>query len=322
MKNKELYYFLFSYCFIVKGKEMNIIFNAQKKEVTYIPNCVLNLIELFDTNNIGQIYQYYDNQKNELDGIISFLKNRGLIGLRRKNEVFPPIEIEYDTPELIKHMVVEYSNKYPFVHLCQIINSLLTKFIEIRYVDNFSVISLDQINGEMELLSKTTIKSAQIIIDYQYSRQLCLLNDQENFKIISSIIFFNSPYDYEIKWNNKNVYYVKSNYSRILYSENKYNKNFIFDLHYFILSHLYNPYYYKRLCIDKDGYLMNCLKNRKHFGNILNDDIQEIIQQEDFRCLWHASHDKITNIKDSPLRYNMYITNDLKINTDGTFTII
>lgn len=79
-----------------------------------------------------------------------------------------------------------------------------------------------------------------------------------------------------------------------------------------MLSHSYNPYYYKRVCIDENGNIKNCLKNEKVTGNVNMDNIVEVTRQREFQELWFASCDKIIDIKDNPLRYNMYVTNQLK----------
>lgn len=98
--------------------------------------------------------------------------------------------------------------------------------------------------------------------------------------------------------------------------------NYILDFQYFILSHSYNPYYYKRLCIDENGSIKNCLKSKRCFGNVKKDDIMQVVQQEDFRELWSVSCDKIIDIKDNPMRYNMYVTNQLKKEQNGFYSII
>ena len=48
----------------------------------------------------------------------------------------------------------------------------------------------------------------------------------------------------------------------------------------------------------------------------------QVIHQEDFRELWSVSCDKIIDIKDNPMRYNMYVTNQLKKEKNGFYSII
>lgn len=320
--NKQQFYFLLPYCFIVKGEKMNIIFNAQKNDVVYIPDCITTLIELFNENNIEMIEQIYNNQKRNFVDTITFLKRKGLIGIKNKEDIFPQISFEYDSPEHIKHLVVEYSNRYNFDNILFYVNKLLVKFIEIRYKNVESSDDFIEIEKHLSFLYRSTVKAAQLVFDYKFSKLLYEKLKEKYFNIANSIIFYNSPYSRTETWGKKNIQYIKAGYDYIMYSNNDYKNNYILDFQYFILSHSYNPYYYKRLCIDENGSIKNCLKSKRCFGNVKKDDIMQVVQQEDFRELWSVSCDKIIDIKDNPMRYNMYVTNQLKKEQNGFYSII
>lgn len=53
-----------------------------------------------------------------------------------------------------------------------------------------------------------------------------------------------------------------------------------------------------------------------------NIDILSIINSCDFQYLWKCTCDRIIEIKDNPLRYNMYVTNNLREVGNGFFSII
>lgn len=319
--NKQLYYFLPAYCFVVRGKDMNIIYNSQRGEITFIPDNVVNLIKIFETKNIEEIKFIFHEQKNKLDDIITFLTDRNVLCTRSKDDFFPKISIEHYSPEHIKHLVVEYSNKYDFCKISSLINTLLVKFAEIRYIID-TPFNVQEISKHMSSLYKTTIKSVQIVIDYKYSKDLFSMSNLTEFNIVCRIILFNSPFNRSEVWGQKNIQFVKYAYPYIKYSNNDYNKNYIFDLRYFMLSHTYNPYYYKRLCVNEDGDFMNCLKCEKHFGNINNDNVLDVVNKKEFRELWYAAYDKVKDIRDNPMRYNMYLTNCLRKEKDGLYTIL
>lgn len=320
--NNQLYYFLLPYCFIVKGKSKNIIFNAQQCEVTFVSESIINLIDLFDSNSKEEIERIYSDQSQDLNNIISYLQGKNLIYLKDKNDIFPDINIEYQSPEHIKHLVVEYSLKYNFNDILLSINKLLVKYLEIRYISLSSIDSIQEIKEHMASLYQSTVKAVQLIIDYKYSKQLFAVCKQKDFDIISNIVFFNSPFTRSEMWEKKNIEYVKVEYNYIKFSNNNYNKNYILDMYYFMLSHCYNPYYFKRLCVDEDGNIKNCLKSNKSFGNIGIDNLLEIIHQEDFRELWNVTPDRIIDIKDNAMRYNMYITNCLEKTGSGYYKLI
>ena len=114
----------------------------------------------------------------------------------------------------------------------------------------------------------------------------------------------------------------QKDYNVKIIAYSKYDKNIILDLSYFTKAQHYNPYYYARLCISKEGNIMNCLKNKQKFGNVLRDNLFEVIKKREFKEFWYAKPDNIIEIKDNPLRYNMFLTNDLNKLSNGLFELI
>lgn len=317
----NLFYFVFPYCFIVTGNTSSIIFNAQKGTVTYITDSIISLINLFEDHCISEIEEIYSNQSELFQETISYLKDKDIIGIKERTDIFPNINLNYSSPEHIKHMVIEYSNEYNINIALSFINKLLVKFIEIRFPDKINV---TEVRNILSLIYKSTVKSAQLIVDYQQKKLLFDLYKNNEFDIVSSIIFYSSPFPKSEAYNGKYFHYVKKTYCELRNSNNNYTKNYIFDLKYFILAHSFNPYYYKRLCIDRLGNIKNCLKNEQIFGNVNNNDtdIFSIINSPAFQYLWKCTSDRIIEIKDNPLRFNMFVTNNLKEAGNGFFSII
>ena len=318
---KNLYYFVFPYCFVVKGEASSIIFNAQKGIITYITDSIISLINLFEDHCISEIEEYYSDQSELLQETISYLKGKGIIGIKQKWDIFPNIDLNYSSPEHIKHLVIEYSDQYDINAATSIINKLLVKFVEIRFSEK---INIQELRYMLSQIYKSTVKSAQLVVDYQQRDLLRDVYKSNESDIVSSIIFYGSPFSKSEVYGGKCLHYVKSSYPELIVFNNNYAKNCIFDLKYFILAHSFNPYYYKRLCIDRLGCIKNCLKNEQTFGNIMdkNIDILSIINSCDFQYLWKCTCDRIIEIKDNPLRYNMYVTNNLREVGNGFFSII
>lgn len=99
-------------------------------------------------------------------------------------------------------------------------------------------------------------------------------------------------------------------------------KYLINNIQYFYECQEYNPYYNKKVSIDRKGDIKNCIKNKAVFGNILYNKLEAVIQSQAFREFWFVSHDRILEIKDSELRYNYIITNDLEKVSDQYYRLI
>ncbi len=317
----NLHYFIFPYCFIVTGSTSSIIYNAQKSTITYITDSIISLINLFGDYSISEIERIYSDQLDLLQETISYFKDKGIIGVKQKTDIFPNIDFNYSSPEHIKHMVIEYSHQYNSNAALSMINKLLVKFLEIRIPE---MITAQEIEYVLSQIYNSTIKSTQLVANYKQKNLFYNICKNKEADIISSIIFYGAPFSRSKTFGGKYFHYVKSSYNELCTSNNNYAKNCIFDLKYFILAHSFNPYYYKRLCIDKFGNIKNCLKNNQTFGNIMDKDmnILSIINSSSYRQLWKCTADRIIEIKDNPLRYNMYVTNNLREIGNGLYSII
>lgn len=80
---------------------------------------------------------------------------------------------------------------------------LLAKFVEIRYENLQFPHGIQYINEHLSILYGTTIRAAQLIVDYRFAKMLYKESHQKKFDIVSSIIFYNSPYFRSEMWDKK-----------------------------------------------------------------------------------------------------------------------
>jgi SPASM domain peptide maturase of grasp-with-spasm system len=59
----------------------------------------------------------------------------------------------------------------------------------------------------------------------------------------------------------------------------------------------------KKVCIDRKGYIKNCLSMKDNYGHIENTLIAEVIQKEDFQKMWQIKKDNIEVCKNCEFRY-------------------
>lgn len=324
MGNKELesYYSIYPHCFIVRGKEQSIVYNSQRCDITFISNDIVELIEQFQILSIAELEKLYKNCWEDYCGIVNFLKSKKLLFIKSEKDIFPDINLEYSVPEHITYMVVEYSQKIDFCKILTSIEQLLVKYIEIRFISLLSKQDIEDLKKYMAMLSISPIKSIQIISDYNNQREIMNLLDCSDFPKVISLIFYDSPNNRCCSFEGKSIEYTKVDYDSIRKFNNDFNKNLILAFPFFLEAKNYNTYYNKRVCIDKDGNIKNCLKQSNFFGNIRVDNLRDIVSRKDFQELWFASPDKIVDVKDNSLRYNMYITNDLSPIGNGLYKII
>jgi SPASM domain peptide maturase of grasp-with-spasm system len=79
--------------------------------------------------------------------------------------------------------------------------------------------------------------------------------------------------------------------------------NFSVDKDLFMETHFHNVCLNRKLCIDHKGNIKNCLSMDQIFGNIFEDDVEQIVNSPDFQKLWHIKKDEIDVCKDCEFRY-------------------
>lgn len=308
---------IFTFCKIIKGKKKAIICDFQKKNIKYIPMELADVIKLLNTSEYKDVEKLFNSQKYIFDSYVNFLIDEKFAFFSDKKNEFLSIPNYWNSPEIINNAVVEYDfDKYNMTNAIRELNDLGCKFLEIRLLCNENIEYLEKLLNTVE---DSVLCSMRILLPFSKELDLSLIRTIiTNNKKIEKVIFYQSPHD---NYSEDDIIFIKDSYQKIK-TENYRSNDVIIDLDYFIEAQNYNPYYNRKVCIDIEGNIKNCLKNKKNFGNINKVSISKVIADTDFKDLWFASPDKIEGIKDSELKYNILISNDLIKKREGLYEIL
>lgn len=320
--NENDYIILFDYCRVVTGKERCIICDFQKEKIKFIPNQMTIIIEQLQKNTIANTRAIYSQDIETFNSYIDFLLDEKFAFTYTSTTSFKNIENVWQSPEIINNATIAYDFKsYPIIPILNQLDNLLTKFIEFRF-SNFNNENIIQLTDILNNSSGNVIRSIKIIIPYgTIAINQKIIDISKQFPKVECVTFFNSPNNKSEVEDHKPISYVKKTYDDIT-KANINSKFLINNIQYFFEAQLYNPYYNKKIAIDINGDIKNCIKNQGVFGNVNNDEIKTIVTTKQFQELWNVSHDKIIGIKDSELRYNTIISNDLVKTQNGFYEIV
>jgi len=120
---------------------------------------------------------------------------------------------------------------------------------------------------------------------------------------ISYILLYEAPHDEIVTPQNIRgniVYYSKP----VSYNESSVNpQSLIVNMPLYTESLHFNTFYNRKLCIDNDGKIKNYLTQKRSFGNIFSDEIEDVISQKAFQKIWKARKDLIDVCKECEFRY-------------------
>nr|WP_321247302.1 hypothetical protein [uncultured Psychroserpens sp.] len=318
MKIKK-YFKLYSYNVPVQGDESAIIVSFQNSNYTEIPQFLCEILINFEGKEIKDIEKAYDDESNTILSYFKDLVKKEIGFFTDTPDNYPKIEFKWESPEMIKSAVIEIDSfeALNYEKLLKNLDELNCKHLEFWFSDKYTFNALKQLLINTE---DSTLRSISIILPFKKNID-SFISLSDNTSKLTDIQVYNCPK--RILLPEKNIYGIKDDIDKDFFKHKNYeNDEYIIYVDFFSESIKYNPYYNKKVCIDKEGYIKNCLSHKNRFGNIKHDNLKEIIQTEDFQDLWFACNDKIEEFKGSPFRYIMFNSNELRKNENGLYNVV
>lgn len=318
---KGQYFKLYSSCIPVMGTAGAVIINLPKVSFTKIPQFLCEILLNYQNTDLPALEQLYDDKNNTIKQHFNFLCGESLGFFTDKPEQFPSLSLDWDTPEIIKHAVLQIqdSRKFDYKNIMGQLDELLCKNMEIWFTGNYTLQELD------DFLSCTTgkvLRSVALILPYD--SHITIKGYEalaSRHKKIGEIYLHRAPESY--KDATTRVYATTddlTNFKKTFF--NIPADEYIIFLEFFTEIQKHNAYYNRKICIDADGNVKNCLTHSRNFGNIGEETIETIINETNFKELWYACNDRILGIKDSEFRYLWLNTHELEKVDDYYYRMI
>lgn len=312
---------IFTFCKIIKGTEQSIICDFQKLSIKYIPNSMVEVINMLENNEYLNVKNEFNDQKDIFKSYVSFLINEKFAFFSDERDNFMPLDTNWSSPEIINNSIIEYNfEKYDLKKTLTQLDNLNCKFIELRFLsfDDEKFIEIEKILNHCNDFGFRSLRIFIPFIDHNICTKI--YHKFKKFKKIEVIVFYNSPKE-KLIYNIQNTVFVKHSMEEIRFS-NFNDKDIIIDLKYYLEAQKYNPYYNKKVSVDLKGNIKNCVKNKTIHGNVNDTNLKTIVQSSKFQEFWYITHDKIIDVNENELRYNMLISNDLKRIDNDFYQII
>jgi SPASM domain peptide maturase of grasp-with-spasm system len=283
----------FEDCIPVRGYFRSIIMDITRKTYEFIPNMLCDAIatnKLID-NKLPQEY-------------IEFLNDNEFIFECKENELtfYPPLNNQWDYPATITNTILEIGEHHYFTKEflekiidlgCRHFVFIFTEPVTIQYLANIS-----------KLFDETPVFTIDIYCKYSKDFKN---EDFENILTqntrITYILLYESPHDEIIALQNIRgniIYYSKS----VSYTECSVNfEHLQVNMPLYTESLHYNTFYNRKLCIEKNGNIKNYFTQKKSFGNIFSDNVEEVISKKPFQKIWKIRKDVIDTCKACEFRY-------------------
>jgi SPASM domain peptide maturase of grasp-with-spasm system len=300
----DLFFSLFACCIIGKGHYRSVICDIDREEYRFLPSELIEIIELCRCKSIKDVKLHFENEyDNEIDDFLNDLANQELGFFCDDVSLYPPLNLEWDTPLKISNAIIDITNKhFTLDNLITQLNELGCSAIQIR---SYEKIEIENTLKQLVCLNKSRISNVDLLLKYDANINFDFIERilLEN-KRISNIIFHSAPLN-----STKIVLEIKSIVFQIQKIVDHQNCGIISDFHFsvniptFTESQLHNTCLNRKIGIDVDGNIKNCPSMTQSFGNIRDTTLQEALDHPDFKKYWNINKDKIHVCKDCEFRH-------------------
>jgi SPASM domain peptide maturase of grasp-with-spasm system len=289
-----------SNCIPINGSCRSLIVDFKTKKILPIPNALYEILKFHDGKTISETQTIYENRFDEIiEQYYNYLIKNDILFKCDKEECFyfPEISLDFEEPSIISNSIVEYKDILILKRAIDLLDSLFCKAVQIR-LEEFNNSELDDI---MHHINKSNISNVELIFKQ--------INVKPNFKDILLRYPRIAKIVIGLSANNTVSTFADSTILETIQKVEQQNCGFIsqqnFNIHFpsFCESLNYNSCLNKKVCINDNGFIKNCLSMSKHYGNINDVDLKEVVQSEEFQKLWHIKKDDIKVCKVCEFRH-------------------
>lgn len=303
MKNN--YFLLHSNCICVKGANRSTICDLERKEIYFIPNEIIDVVELLKRQSIAELLEDYDTESQSvIQYYIDFLEKEELGFWTNNPQFFPEISLKWEKPyKIITSIIdIEDSSNLEFSNIFNQLSDLAAFSIELRF---YYAPSLEFLSDILLKTNGLRIRNIELILFYNEHLDFENLSSLfYKFGIVSKATIYNSNQDV-IKVCERGIryIYVKQKITPNLHCGNINKDYFSINLETFTESQHHNTCLNRKISIDTDGNIKNCPSMAQSFGNIADTTLEEALAHPDFKKYWNVKKDQISVCQDCEFRH-------------------
>lgn len=297
---------LFKSCIITKGFSRGIIIDTNRGKYFTVPLTLVSFLNELSTISFDSLLKKLSSTEAEIaEEYMSFLIDNDLIFQCPDSliENFTEVSTDYDYPAHISNAVIEISDlsQYDLDFVLSQLSDLLCFNLVFVFKCKIDEVQLNQI---LNLLAKFEPDDVGLVLSNDLPVNFSDIKSRHNF--LSSFIFSNSQTTPSSEYNSSlalNITYTNNDLANCKYCGVVDATFFTLGFPHYTESLHHNTCLNRKLAIDSEGYIKNCLSMKESFGNVLNTPLAEAVVQPEFKKYWNVKKDDITKCKDCEFRH-------------------
>lgn len=308
MEQIEKEYFKLYACNVpVKGATNSCICDLQRNKLQQIPNSLFEILIEYKDKTIDEIKKEYDYKHNNIiDEYFNFLLEQEWGFMTNEPELFTEMSLDWDYPSLITNSIIDIneSSNHDYRKIFKELDDLGCEFIELRF---YNTPIYEEIKNILNLLENSKVRSVGIYFKYSdfYNLQnIKILQDLlTQFKRLDTVIIHSASNKNVVKFFTSSIIYTTEVIEDASHCGNISPQYFSINIPTFTESQKNNSCLNRKISIDIDGNIKNCPSMNNSYGNISNDSLHLVLENENFKKYWTINKDQIETCKDCEFRY-------------------
>ncbi len=302
--NHNFYFSLFKNCIAVKGAKRSTICDFQKGTYIFVTNSLAELLLESDKFTIKEILNKYPEiRENQLETLFNQLIAFDLGHYCENPRQFPKINPVFNSPYAIHDSIIELSDSN-YAQISKILASITILGCQVLELRSYVDFPLEKVRNILSLLANTRLRSVEVYLKYSDSNaEFSYKNLMLEYPIVDTLVIHSAPVENQIHFGMSSIVYSTQ---QIFFSNccgNISKENFQINLPFYLQGLKTNTCLYKKISIKTDGSIANCPSLEKNYGNIVNQSLEQVINNTEFKELWEISKDQIEVCKDCEFRF-------------------
>lgn len=302
---KTTYMRLFADIKLTQGQTRASLVDYSRSKIYLLSNGVSALLERFSAESYQEVMSDFDEaDQAAIEDVLRFLLENELAYFTETPERYPEIKEDFAYPAVISNAMIDIDSDW---HDFSII---LPQLIELGCLDLqiriFKSHPKEKIEALVEEISKSAIKSIELIIHYNRSLGKRYLRDlTDRYFFIKNIFIHSAPKDepYVIypdraRNNMGNIVFVKQRITGAHHCGFISPRYFVYDnLSFYHESRQHNNCLHRKIGIDSAGEIKNCPALPQGFGHIADTPLTAAVRDPEFQARWHIHKDQVDSCK-------------------------
>lgn len=317
----QLHFRLYNACFPVKGAEMGLICDVQRKEAFHIPNLLVEVLEKACDHSVESIKDQYHHQYDEgIDAYLGELAKLGIGFFTSQPEAFPAMDLTWESPLEVYSAIleIESAGNYDVADVLRQLDRLGCAGLQLRFLMPFSTREIADLLGPAK---NSRLKFIELYIADNGEAVENLFRLAEGNRRIVSLVVHSS----------KKAGLVASEKPgeplQVVFTDQVIGRgqpdlvrpeDFVASISIITEAMQFNIGLNRKISVDADGFIRNYVSHETNFGHVSRVKIQDVARSAGFQEKWLLHNDRIEKCRDCQYRYLCLSNSDI-VEADGKY---